>query len=128
MISCTTPFVYHAVGQPLRPQTNCAFLNSDVAGAYGIVIPICITRVFTFSATTPHLMDPATNFTKASNGYERAKTCRLFDARLYSSLDECLSAQQQVFRENEPVSALFVMLLEAYEDTSIALSMSAVRY
>lgn len=128
MVSCTVPFVYHAIGQPLRPQTNCAFFNSDVAGAYGVVIPMGATRVLTFSATTPHLMDPATIFSKASSGYERAKACRMFDARPYFSLDECLSAQQQIFRENEPVSAFFVMLLEAYEDTCLALSMSAVRY
>jgi VP8 protein len=81
MISCTTQFVYGPAGQALRPPNNFVFLNSDTASAYVIVIPIGSTRRFTFNATTPHLMDPATNFIKASSGYERAKANRIFDVR-----------------------------------------------
>lgn len=128
MVSCMMQFVYGPVGQAVQPATHCVFLSSDAAESYSIGIPMGATRVLTFIATTPHLIDPASNFTKASRGYERAKACRVFNERLYSSLDECLSAQGHVFRQNESVGALLIILLEAYEDTSLALSLSAVRY
>jgi len=128
MVLCTDQFVFGPVGQPLQPATHCAFLSSDAAGAYAIGIPMGSTRVFTFTATTPYLIDPATDLAKAKRGYERAKACSVFNERLYSNLDECLSAQNQFFRVNEPVGSFFMILLEAYEDTSVALSLSAVRY